>query len=259
MRFLNQMRNPILGGVELQQEPAMQIKGVTALVSGANRGLGRAFTQVLLQAGAVKVYAGARDPSKITDPGVVPVALDITDPNTVTAAARQCSDVTLLINNAGVMRMSPFIAAPSIEAAREEMMTNYFGTLNMCRAFSPVLGNNGGGALVNMLSVVSWFTHPMNGSYCASKAAERALTDGLRLELAAQGTLVVGVYASFIDTDMAASLGVSKTSADDIARSAIAGVASNQREVCADARSAEIKAMLARDADAFYAGLARPS
>ena len=159
------------------------------------------------------------------------------------AAARQCSDVSLLINDAGVMRMSPFIAAPSIEAARHEMMTNYFGTLDMCRAFSPVHRDNGGGALVNMLSVVSWFTHPINGSYCASKAAERALTDGLRMELAAQNPLVVGVYASFIDTDMVA----------------IAGVASNKHEVFADARSVEIKAMLARDTDAFYVGLARTS
>ncbi|MFK4446080.1 NAD(P)-dependent dehydrogenase (short-subunit alcohol dehydrogenase family) [Caballeronia udeis] len=237
----------------------MQIKGATALVSGANRGLGRAFAQALLQAGAAKVYAGARDPSRVTDPGVIPVALDITDPNAVIATARECSDVTLLINNAGVMWMSPFIAAPSMEAARDEMMTNYFGTLYMCRAFSPVLGANGGGALVNMLSVVSWFTHPMNGSYCASKAAERALTDGLRLELAEQGTLVVGVYASFIETDMAAVLDVPKTSADAIARSAIEGVANKQYEVFADARSAEIKAALARDADAFYAGLARKS
>ncbi|MCP2091734.1 UNVERIFIED_ORG: NAD(P)-dependent dehydrogenase (short-subunit alcohol dehydrogenase family) [Paraburkholderia sediminicola] len=234
----------------------MEIQGATALVTGANRGLGRAFVQALLRAGVARVYAGARQPAPVTDSKVIPVTLDVTDAKAIASAARQCADVNLLINNAGVMRLSTFIGAESIEAAHEEMLTNYFGTLAMSRAFAPVLARNGGGALVNMLSVVSWFTHPMNGSYCASKAAARALTDGLRLELAVQHTQVTGVYASFIDTDMAAALNVPKTGTEVVAHNAIEGIARGETEVLADARSAEIKAMLARDPTAFHAALA---
>lgn len=234
----------------------MEIQGAVALVTGANRGLGRAFVQALLRAGAARVYAGARQPTPAADPKVIPIELDVTDPESVDSAARQCADVSLLINNAGVMRASTFIGAQSLEAAHEEMTTNYFGMLAMSRAFAPVLGRNGGGTLVNMLSVVSWFTHPMNGSYCASKAAARALTDGLRLELATQHTQVVGVYASFIETDMAAALNVPKTSAQAVADRAIEGIARGETEVLADARSAEIKTMLAYDAAAFHAALA---
>lgn len=226
------------------------------MVTGANRGLGRAFVQALLRAGAARVYAGARQPMPATDPKVIPIELDVTDPESVDSAARRCAEVSLLINNAGVMRASTFIGAQSLEAAHEEMTTNYFGMLAMSRAFAPVLGRNGGGTLVNMLSVVSWFTHPMNGSYCASKAAARALTDGLRLELAKQHTQVVGVYASFIETDMAAALNVPKTSAQAVADRAIEGIARGETEVLADARSAEIKTMLAHDAAAFHAALA---
>ena len=108
------------------------------------------------------------------------------------------------MNNAGVMKASTFIGAPDLDAARLEMETNYFGTLSMCRAFAPVLAANGGGAIVNMLSVTSFFTNPFNASYGASKAAEWSLTNGVRLELHHQGTLVVAVHAGFIDTDMAA-------------------------------------------------------
>ena len=181
----------------------MMIGGSTALVTGANRGLGKALVRALLAAGCAKVYAGARNIAGAVPEGVVqPFQLDITSAEQVAAAAAQCQDVDILINNAGVAAFTPALAAPTLDNARLEMETNYLGTLAMCRAFAPILKQNGGGALVNMLSVVSWFNVPMQGTYCASKAAEWSLTRAVRFELRAQGTLVVAVYAGYIDTDM---------------------------------------------------------
>ena len=157
----------------------MKIDGSVALVTGANRGLGRAFAKELVSRCAAKVYGAARDPGAVSEPGVLPVALDITDPDQVAQVARQCADVSLLVNNAGVLRYSTFINAPDLAAARLEMETNYFGTLRMCRAFAPVLAARSGGAIVNMLSVTSFFTNPFDASYGASKAAEWSLTNGV--------------------------------------------------------------------------------
>src|SRR5271155_5601624 len=179
----------------------MKIEGSVALVTGADRGLGQVYARDLVSRGAARVYGAARHPAAVTEPGVTPVALDITSPERVAQAAGQCGDVSLLVNNAGVMKASTFTGAPSLDAARLEMETNYFGMLSMCRAFAPVLAAHGGGAMVNMLSVVSFYTNSINPSYGASKAAAWSLTNGIRIELARQGTLVVGVHASFIDTD----------------------------------------------------------
>src|ERR1700752_5328918 len=193
---------------------ARHIAGTTALVTGANRGLGKAFTQALLDRGAAKVYAGTRDPGTVdvTDTRVVPMRLDITDTDDIATVAREYTDVSLVINNAGAMLQTPFLSAPNVSAARTEMETNYFGTLAIGRAFAPLLAAAGGGALVNILSVASWLASPFNGSYCASKSAEWALTNALRVELHHQGTLVVGVHAGWIDTDMAATVENSKIS-----------------------------------------------
>jgi len=231
----------------------MRIADSVALVTGAGRGLGRAFVQELAERGAATIYAAARDPSQVTGPGV-PVALDITDPGQVAAAARRCADVTLLVNNAGVMMLSPLIGAPTMDGARQEIETNYLGTLAMCRAFAPVLGANGGGAIVNMLSVVSWFTNPVNGSYGASKAAEWALTNGVRIELASQGTLVVGVHAGFVDTAMAAELAgdAPKMSSAEVARLAFDAVEAGEVEVLTDARTRRIKSLLPDDHEKIY-------
>ena len=154
----------------LAQRRAMKIDGSVALVTGANRGLGEVYARELVARGAAKVYGAARNPAAVTEPGVTPVALDITDPDRVAQVAAQCADVSLLVNNAGVLKYSTFTGAPSLDAARAEMETNYFGTLSMCRAFAPVLAANGGGAIVNMLSVTSFFTNPLDASYGASKA-----------------------------------------------------------------------------------------
>jgi NAD(P)-dependent dehydrogenase (short-subunit alcohol dehydrogenase family) len=230
----------------------MKIEGAVALVTGANRGVGRAYAGELVARGAAKVYGTSREPAAVTDPGVSPIALDITDAGRVAEVARQCTDVTLLVNNAGVLEYSTFIGAPNLDAARLEMETNYFGTLSMCRAFAPVLANNGGGAIVNMLSVTSFYTNPLDASYGASKAAAWSLTNGIRVELAQQGTLVVAVHASFIDTDMAALTDAPKVSPQSVAQQALDAVASGEIEVLADERTSFVKASLARDHELIY-------
>lgn len=196
------MRRGSLWQARARRPPSLDIRGSTALVTGANRGLGRAFTEALLQAGAAKVYAGARDPAAVADPRLTPIRLDVMSDRDVAAAA--CGDATLLVNNAGILLNSPILADGAEAALRDEMEVNVFGLLRMARAFAPVLAGNGGGAMVNMLSVASWFTSPFNATYCASKHAALAVSDALRIQLRGQGTHVVGVHAGFIETDMAA-------------------------------------------------------
>jgi len=232
----------------------MNITGATALVTGANRGLGRALVDALRGAGCRKVYAGARRVTDVArDNGIEPIELDITNAHHVAAAAARCSDVTILINNAGVAGFSPALGAPTIDTARREMETNYFGTLAMCRAFASVLRRNGGGALVNVLSVAAWFNAPMQGSYCASKAAAWSLTKAARFELRAQGTRVIGVYAGYIDTDMASGVAAPKSSAPDIAARIVAGIRSDTEEILADERARSVHAELLKDSGPFDA------
>jgi NAD(P)-dependent dehydrogenase (short-subunit alcohol dehydrogenase family) len=231
----------------------MKIHGSVALVTGANRGLGRAFARELVSRGAAKVYGAARHPDAVTDPGVTPVGLDITDAGGVAQVAHQCADVSLLVNNAGVLKYSTFTGAPSLDAAQTEMETNYFGTLSMCRAFAPVLAANGGGAIVNMLSVSSFRPSPFDATYGASKAAEWSMTNGVRIELHHQGTLVVGVHASFIDTDMSApASNVPKDSPESVVQQALDAVEAGQVEVLADEQTRTIKAELSRDQELIY-------
>jgi NAD(P)-dependent dehydrogenase (short-subunit alcohol dehydrogenase family) len=230
------------------------IAGTHALVTGANRGLGKAFVAELLDRGVGVVYAAARNPDTvdINDERVVPIRLDVTKPDDVSAAASRCADVSVLINNAGAMLRTPLLAAPDLSAARSEMETNYFGTLAMCRAFAPVLAHNGGGAVVNVLSVVSWLASPFNGSYGASKSAEWALTNAIRVELRAAGTLVVGVHAGWIDTDMAADVPESKISTGDVARQTLDGVQRGDEEVLTDDSTRHVKASLPTDLTSLY-------
>jgi len=228
------------------------IRGTRALVTGAGRGLGQVFSETLIARGAGTVYGAARDPSRVTIPGVTPVRLDITNPAQVAAAAKRCSEVDLLINNAGIMRFTPLLSAPGTEAAEDEMRTNYFGTLAMCRAFAPVLGANGGGTLVNILSVVSWFAMPLNSSYGASKSAEWALTNAARVELRQQGTLVVGVFASFIDTGMAPDIDLPKISPQSVVDQTLDAIEAGREEVLTDERTRFIKAALPDDLSAIY-------
>jgi NAD(P)-dependent dehydrogenase (short-subunit alcohol dehydrogenase family) len=230
----------------------MEIKDAVVLVTGGNRGLGKALAQAFLDAGARKVYVGSRTPIETSDPRLVPIKLDITNEEDVAAAAEACQDVTILMNNAGVATPAPLLTAPLVDGARQDMETNYFGTLAMVRAFAPHLQKNGGGTIVNMLSVASWFTTPIGRFYSASKYAALSLTQGIRIELRSQGTLVTAVHAGYIDTDMAATIDAPKTSPEEVAARIIEGIRTNQEEVLADQSSQEIKAVLALNPHLFY-------
>ncbi len=229
----------------------MQINGTTALVTGANRGLGRRFAQALLDRGATKVYASARNPASIDLPGVIPVRLDITDPAQVDAAAEQASDVDLLINNAGSGTHATLLGG-DIADVRLEMETHYFGTLAMARAFAPVLAANGGGTMANVLSVLSWVSSPAADAYSAAKAAELSLTNALRVALADQKTLVTGLHVGYMDTDMAAHVTEPKSDPLVIANLLLDGIEAGQPEVVADDVSRTVRAALSGPLSALY-------
>ncbi|MEU3985698.1 SDR family oxidoreductase [Streptomyces sp. NPDC026672] len=226
-------------------QPSFSLRGAVALVTGANRGIGRAFARELTARGAAKVYGAARDPATIVDPGILPVRLDVTVPEQVTAAADQCGDVTVLINNAGVFHRGPLLGAASLDDLREEMETNFFGTLAMMRAFAPVLGRNGGGAVVNALSVLSFINYAPWGSYSASKSAAWSLTNSARDELAGQGTRVVAVHSALIDTDMTAGLELPKTTPQVYVTAALDALEEGRVEALVDEHTRTFKAMLA--------------
>lgn len=216
----------------------MDISNTTALVTGANRGLGRELVQQLLAAGARKVYASARDIAAVQDlvqanPGrVEALTLDITNADQVVAAKARCADVNLLVNNAGINRGQGFIAAASLADAQAELNTNYLGTLAMCRAFAPQLGGRGGdGAIVNVLSILAKVNLPAMGSLCASKAAALRMTEGVRAELAAQGTLVVAVMTGAVDTDMSRDFQGPKSSPAEVAQAVLAALQNGNEEV----------------------------
>ena len=223
----------------------MNIKGTTALVTGANRGLGEAFARALLAAGASKVYAAARDPSAVKLAGVVPVRLDVTQPEQVELLARDLKDVTLLINNAGIFEAGPVLTPGAIDGLRRQFETNAVGPLRLVQAFAPVLASNGGGAVVNMLSVLSWLTLTnVSGGYSASKAAAWALSNALRQELAAQKTALLSVHAAFIDTDMARGVPGQKLSPDDVAQQTLAALAQGLAELLVDPTTQHVHAGL---------------
>ena len=232
----------------------MKIEGAAVLVTGANRGLGATIAQSLLDSGA-KVYGGAHDATTITHRDIIPVLLDVTNADDVASAALTCRDVSIVVNNAGILRKSASLAAGGIDAARAEMETNYFGSMRMARAFAPVLHDNGGGALVNVLSVLSFISMPQGATYSASKAAAWSLTNALRIELRRQGTLVVTVHAGFIDTDMAAGVAGDKVSPQSVADQIVATLADDAEEVLADATSVMVKAALPNDLTALYPAL----
>ncbi len=221
----------------------MQIHGAVALVTGANRGLGREFARQLVERGAT-VYAAARRPETIDLDGVTPLRLDITDPAQVEAAARAAGDVSLLINNAGIATGADLVRG-DLELARREMDTHFWGTASMLRAFAPVLAGNGGGAAVNVLSALSWFSTPGAGAYHAAKAAEWALTNSARLELAGQGTLVTGVHLGAADTDITKGFDGPKASPREVVDAALAGVEQGATEVLVDEWSRLVKSALA--------------
>ncbi|HMO85275.1 MAG TPA: SDR family oxidoreductase [Lacipirellulaceae bacterium] len=195
-----------------------EVRGQTALVTGANRGIGRAIVESLLEHGAAKVYAAVRKPASAAaltaahGDRVVPLEFDLTSPATIAAAAKRASDVSLVVNNAGVLRTEGPLSAGALDALAFELDTNVYGLLRVAQAFAPVLKANGGGALVQLNSVASLRAFPPFSTYCASKAAAYSLTQSLRAVLAEQGTLVVSVHPGPIKTDMGHEAGL-----DDIA------------------------------------------
>ncbi|MGW3729463.1 SDR family oxidoreductase [Streptomyces sp. F001] len=224
----------------------MNITGSVALVTGANRGIGRAFTRALINHGATKVYAGVRDPASVVDPDVIPLRLDVTKEEDVAAAAATAGDVSIVINNAGIGGATTKLMEGTFEGARQAMDVNHFGTWAVSRAFAPILARNGGGALVNMLSLASWSSHPDLAGYAASKAAQWSLTDALRQTLHTQGTLVVGVHAGFVETDLSAWTDAPKISADSVAELTMEALAGDRFEVLADEGTRRIKAALSQ-------------
>ena len=231
----------------------MQIADAVVLVTGANRGIGREFAREALARGARRVYAAARDPAGVDLPGVVALALDVTDPDAVARAARECGDVAVLINNAGVATLGGFLDHGAIEAARAQLEVNFFGMLRMASAFAPVLAANGGGAMLNVLSIASWINRPLLGTYGATKSAAWALTNGLRHELRGQGTQVSALHMGFVDTDLTRGIDMPKSSPEAIVRAALDGLEQGLPEILADVATLQVKESLSTATAAYLA------
>lgn len=235
----------------------MKIDNAIALVTGANRGIGLAFTQALLARGARKVYAAVRDPASVKpQPGVQAIRLDVTKPEDAAAAAALAGDVTLLINNAGVGHFGGFLAEDSEAVARQQFEVNFYGVLRTSKAFAPVLARHGGGALINVLSIVSWMNGGQLAAYAASKSAAWSLTNALRHELAAQKTQVLALHMGFVDTDLVRSVEAPKTSAEEIVKRALDALEAGQDEVLADEVTRQVKAGLVAPRPSYLPQLA---
>lgn len=228
----------------------VSIQGSTVVVTGGQRGLGKAIVEEVLQRGAAKVYATARAPRPSDDPRVVSLALDVTDAESVAALADNARDAQIVFNNAGIVGGHSLLGS-DIEEIREVFETNYFGALRVAKAFAPILADNGGGALVDIHSVLSWLGG--YGAYGASKAALWSATNSLRIELESQGTLVTGVHLGFTDTDMIADIDAAKNDPRDVARAIVDGVESGAAEVLADDLTRHVKSALAGPVEALRA------
>lgn len=225
------------------------LKNAVVLVTGANGGLGRAFVAEALLRGAAKVYASARTPREWTDPRVVPLALDINDPASVAAAAELAADTTVLVNNAGISDGGlPTLTTP-LDDVRAVFETNVFAQLGVTQAFAPVLARNGGGAIINMHSALSWFAM---GTYSATKAAFWSFSNALRVELLGQGTHLLGAHLGYTDTPMTERLDVPKEDPRDIVAAILDGLEAGEPEVLADDTSRRVKAALSGPLSDLY-------
>ena len=220
----------------------LKVDGAIALVTGANRGIGRALSEALLGRGVKKIYAAARDPvtlGGLRDARLVPLRLDVTDPQQVRAAGAAAQDVQLVFNNAGVVLNSEIAGENALEHARHEMEVNYFGALQMLREFSAILARNGGGALLNVGSLAGLTNIAFFPTYSASKAALHSLTQAARVLLSAQGTAVFGAYPGPVDTDMVRDLAMPKAPAADVARAILDGLERGQEDIFPDSFAME--------------------
>jgi NAD(P)-dependent dehydrogenase (short-subunit alcohol dehydrogenase family) len=226
------------------------LEGAVVLVTGGGRGIGKALVEELLSRGAKKVYATARDPLTIADGDrVVPLALEITDVDSVAAVAQAAQDVTVLINNAGGAVRASFLGSP-VEDVRREFETNFYGPLNMARAFVPIIERNGGGHILNAHSALSWVGR--HGSYSATKAAFWLQSNAIRVELLNRGIGVTGLHMGYVDTDMTSGVTAPKSRPEDIAKQALDGIESGAHEVLADDTARGAKAAVSGDLTALY-------
>jgi short-subunit dehydrogenase len=238
----------------------MNIDGCIALVTGAPGGIGQAFVADLLKRGAAKVYVAARDPASLSellksgDKRLVPLTLDVTDSAQIAAAVTAAADVTLLINNAGYAAFEGAISATDPHFARREMEVNYFGPLAMTRAFAPKLAAAGGGAVINMLSMLGLISLPAAATYAGSKAAMLSLTRSIRAELASQNTQVIGVMAVQTETAMGAKLPEPRLSPQEVVSDALDALqAGLSEEVFAGALTRGAYQAFSADPKAFQA------
>ncbi|WP_020653057.1 SDR family oxidoreductase [Massilia niastensis] len=230
----------------------MKIQDSVCFVSGANRGIGLEFARALLLRGAARVYAGMRETSHFSELGVVPVALDLHDMESVMAAADRCGDVNLLINNAGVAYVAQSVLDPAILSdARAMFETNYFGTMRVTQAFAPALLRNAPGAILNVLSIASWIAGPALAAYSASKSAEWSFTNALRIELADTRVEVSALHMGFVDTDLTRGMEVVKLSPQDVVRIALDGLEQGMAEIIADEGTRAVKHSLGSPGAAY--------
>jgi NAD(P)-dependent dehydrogenase (short-subunit alcohol dehydrogenase family) len=241
----------------------MDIKDSVALVTGGNRGIGEAFVRAFIAAGAAKVYVATRDPANaqhLVDEGqgkIVAVQLDVSKSEQIEAAAAQCQDVSILVNNAGQFAMQTLMKAPDLSAARSEMETNYFGPLAMCRAFAPILARHKESAIANVLSAGGIVAVPGMGGYSPSKFAGRALATCLRAELAPQNTSVTALIVGSVDTRMASHVEGFKETPATIAEAGLKAIRKGADEVDTDYMAVDVRANLARDPKALELAMRR--
>ncbi|MFD5752994.1 SDR family oxidoreductase [Streptomyces sp. NPDC127033] len=228
------------------------IKGATVFVTGGSRGIGKVLVEEVYARGARKVYATARDPRSVTHSGAVPLALDVTDPASVEAAAEQAQDVTILINNAGASIGASYLDSP-MDDVRRDLETNFYGPLLVTRAFAPIIERQGGGHILNVHSALSWLAD--GTPYSASKAALWSQTNSLRLELRPRGIAVTGLHVAYVDTDMTAGIDAPKADPRDVAVAALDGIEAGAHEVLADDTTRWVKSQLSADLEAMYAQL----
>lgn len=232
----------------------MKIEGSVALVTGANRGIGKAFAHELLNRGAAKVYAAVRDVETVTDPRLVPVELDVTDPAAVAAAAADLADVEVVVNHAGTAVPGLALSA-TLDDARAQLEVNYLGLVSTTQAFAPVLAANGGGAFINVLSVASWAASPILATHCASKAVAWGFTNAARIQLKPQGTEMVAVHVGAVDTDMQAGNDIEKLPPADVATCALDALEAGRPEAVVDEFTRGVKSALHDDLNLLYSAL----
>lgn len=237
----------------------MDLNGVVVLITGAGGAIGQASTKAFVDAGAAKVYAATRvDGAEVglAHERVVPIHLDVTDQASIDAAAAQCTDVTVLVNNAGVNHNAPVVGAGDDEWARHEIEVNYLGNLAVSRAFSPILGGNGGGAMINVLSILSRINHPGMATYCASKAALHSVTQAFRAQLRGQGTFVCAFMPGAVDTRLTAHLPIPKMTTEETAAAMIDAIRNDVEDAYPGDMAGGVSAGLAADHKAVEAQFA---